>query len=357
MGSPQENLPAYPDWPVPAAELERARHFLASVPPTATVALACHGDADGLSSCAIAVRALAGRTSGKVVPLPAGPGEHAHSDTMRTKIRETGAAALLVFDMGSRGTAIIPQLPTLVIDHHVPDGAPDGAVLINAHEADPEISTSLLTRALFRGEEDDGKADWLALIGAVGDLGADRSWLRPLLRPWGKTNLTSAAAIVNAARRSSAHRPEAALAALLEADTPRDIVSGATPAARKLHAMRDEVRRETERCSKTAPRFSGKTALIEFSSPCLVHSLVATRWARRLTKQIVIAANLNYTKGHVHFSVRSQAEADLRAWLRERGEGIDSNNFAQGHPRATGGILTHGQYQRLRRNLGFGAPH
>ncbi len=200
--------------------------------------------------------------------------------------------------------------------------------------------------------------DWCAAVGALGDLGADAPFpeVANAKKAYGQKNLAETVALVNAAKRCSAHDTATALAALLAARVPADIARGGVPQHAALAAYRAQVQAERTRCSRTAPRFSGGWALLRFASPCQLHGPVASAWANRLPKQIVLAANDGYTAGNVHFSVRTRrAGENLLDRLRALRDVLESPELGQGHAQATGGILPLAQFEKLLEALGFAA--
>jgi single-stranded-DNA-specific exonuclease len=56
-------------------------------------------------------------------------GQHVHQPELIKIIQGYAPSLLIVLDQGSRGGAIVPGLPTLVIDHHKPEGFPEGATV------------------------------------------------------------------------------------------------------------------------------------------------------------------------------------------------------------------------------------
>lgn len=56
-------------------------------------------------------------------------GENVHQDSVRQRLDAAGPSHLVLLDLGSRGGPVLDNVPTLVIDHHRPDGFPDGAVV------------------------------------------------------------------------------------------------------------------------------------------------------------------------------------------------------------------------------------
>jgi single-stranded-DNA-specific exonuclease len=108
------------------------------------------------------------------------------------------------------------------------------------------------------------------------------------------------------------------------------------------------VQAEVERCARVAPEVLGDAALVRFSSGAQVHPLIATRWARRLAPAAVIAANEGFLPGRVNFAVRTAAETNLLAWLRDLPFTPSADaEYANGHPRATGGSLRVDEFERF----------
>ncbi|HLL82417.1 MAG TPA: hypothetical protein VK420_07185, partial [Longimicrobium sp.] len=303
---------------------------------------------------ALALRTLErlGRTD--VAVELSGKGEHVHADTVRARLRAARPEALLVLDMGSRGEPILEGLPTLVVDHHQPRGFPPGAVVVSAFGHEPVAPTGLLAYELFSGVTALDDLAWLALLGTVADLGTDApfSAVPALLRRHGRKNVTEAVALLNAPRRHGDHDVACALSVLLGAREPSDIAQGRVEGVDRLRAYRAEVAAEVSRCSKTRPLFAGRFALLAFQSRAKVHPLVAQRWLGRLRGKIVIAANFDYLPGKVNFAMRSTTGENLIELLRGLPLPL-RGDVAHGHPRATGGSLTHPEFAHLLEALGF----
>ena len=334
-----------------------ARAFLADLPPGARVAVAYHGDADGTASAALAVPYLrrTGRTC--AAALAPGKGEDLYSDVFSSRLRAANPDALLVLDQGSRSRAILPDVPTLVVDHH--DAPPEGvpvAVYLSGLSEKPVPTASVMTGRLLAPLADLSDLDWRIAVGAIGDLGADAPFpeVANAKRAYGRKNLTDAVALVNAAKRSGAHDTATALAALLAARVPADVAGGVVPQFDLLADYRAEVGEERARCARTAPRFAGDWALLRFASPCQIHGPIATAWVGRLPKQIVLAANEGYTPGNVHFSVRTRrANENLLERLRAFRAVTNAPELGQGHRQATGGVLSRAQFEKLLEAIGF----
>lgn len=75
------------------------------------------------------------------------------------------------------------------------------------------------------------------------------------------------------ARRTAKYDVLSAWNALLHASSPRDLVSRSSIHSGRLYEAREDVRIEIERCTHTAPTFSGdgQVALIRISSGAQVH--------------------------------------------------------------------------------------
>ena len=102
-------------------------------------------------------------------------------------------------------------------------------------------------------------------------------------------------------------------------------------------------------------RFSGEVALIPMNSPCQIHPLIAQQWRTRLKGRIVIAANLGYVPGWVHFSARTSGGHDIIAFLAQhRPPGADET-YGHGHRAASGGALRPEDWRWFLRSLGFPA--
>lgn len=342
-----------PKWPVPAETLADARNFLERQRDR-HVLIAPHTDVDGLSSGVLALRALRSLGARTTIRLP-GKGEHAHSPSFQERLRRVGADALVVLDMGSRPGPILPELPTLIVDHHQTPQFPEGAQILSGYGHEPVAPSSLLTYALVSPMVIPGPLEWLAVMGTVADLGADASlpYLKDALRRAGRKAVTEAVALLNAARRASQFAAPLALEVLMRAANASDISEGRVSGVDALRDCRMEVQREVARCAKTPPRFAGNVALLLFSSGAQIHPLVAVRWAQRLPEHIVIAANTGYLPGRVNFAMRSRMSTDLIAFLKGLKLPPMQGELANGHARATGGSLSAQDFLVFAEALGF----
>ena len=311
-----------------------------------------HNDADGLSSGALFKRVFdrIGRSS--IVRI-FGRGENPWSDATRAELADKIIGGLIVADLGVRGGTLKPGVATIVVDHHVPTGEPEATVL-TGYGFDPVPTTSLLAFHCCRTLADIDDLVWLAAVGIVGDLG-DKAPFAKLEQ--GRTRYTATAirelvSLVNAPRRSGAGNAQPAFELLMRAQSPKDALKGPHPEAETLRAARDEVKAAVESGKRVPPRVKGDVALITLDSPCQIHPLVAQAWRTRLKDKIVIAANLGFRPGWVHFATRSATGRNLITYLREVAPPNADENYGSGHEQATGGALRTEDWPVFLRNIG-----
>ena len=155
------------EWPADATAIDAARSFLHGL-TGAAFAVACDSDADGLAAAAIVERA-AQMLGGVPHILPARRGEHVHRQSMQARIRTLKPASLIVVDMGSRPDPILPDTPTLIVDHHhASRGVPPGAVVVNGFDRPPVAPSSVLAYVICRTVPGVENTGWLRSI-AVGE--------------------------------------------------------------------------------------------------------------------------------------------------------------------------------------------
>ena len=333
----------------------------------AAPAILCHDDADGLSAGAILAHAFT--RAGHDTPRPriVGRGEGAWSAELRAELtRGAPIDGLVVTDLGVEGGPILPGTPTILIDHHVPRSQPaePETTVVTGHADTPAPTSSLLAFACAQaliGHEAAGDLAWLAAIGLVGDLGereasaAFPELMQTVKRAHTLKALREAVSLVNAPRRTRASDARPALALLMKADGPRDVLSGQHPETDVLRAAQAEVKEALGMARAVAPVFAGPVALIRLHSACQIHALVAQSWTHRLSRQVVIAMNDGFREGYVHFVARSAGVPDLIAFLEARAPALGpGDQFAQGHRRATGGQVRIETWNRFAEGLGFG---
>jgi hypothetical protein len=219
------------------------------------------------------------------------------------------------------------------------------------------------------------KISWLCALGTHGDLGTTIKWQPPFpdmtstFKQHSKKSINDAVALVNAPRRSAAYNVSDAWDAVISASSPASIATND-----KLHEASAEVRRETERCTHTPPKFSadGSIALLTISSEAQIHPVIATRWSGHLKSnklEIVMCANEGYLPDKVNFSCRVARIARAR----EGAEKVDiikklesivsedgnlrkrlGESFARGHKEASGGIVGKAEWEEFKKLMGIG---
>jgi single-stranded-DNA-specific exonuclease len=138
------------------------------------------------------------------------------------------------------------------------------------------------------------------------------------------------------------------------ADSPRVIAAGTSPDVARLRAARAEVTREVQRCMHVPPQIIGEVALIRIRTKAQIHPLIAVRCRARLAGKIVLVADEEFLPGRVNFVVRSTRNIDLIAWLRSLPLGHVGDDFARGHPGATGGSLDYQEFDRVLKAISVG---
>jgi single-stranded-DNA-specific exonuclease len=261
---------------------------------------------------------------------------------MRRRITACRPDSLVVVDMGTRSGPIIPGLPTLVVDHHSANGGvPDGVLLVNGYDREPIAPSSVLAHVICRDLPGNENSAWLAALGAVADVGTAAPFACLIGFQARGTAWSKAISLLNAARRAPEDDAETALRVLQRAADVRDIVDARNPEVARLEAYRRAVQAEVARVSRVPSRIHGDAAVLRFASTAQVHPIIATRWSRRLAPAIVVAANEGFLPGRVNFAIRSHANVDLLQWLRSLPfTPSPGSEYANGHPRATGGSLS-----------------
>lgn len=303
-----------------------------------------------------------------------------HDDLTKEAISKKSPDYIFVLDQGSRKSGALCDSPhtCLIIDHHFAEegGFPEGSEYVTAHDCPPVATSSLLTYniclALTPNTED--KISWLAALGTHGDLGGTLKWQPPFpdmtatFKQHPKKSINDAVGLVNAPRRSAAYNVEEAWEAVISASSPEPLLKN-----EKLQDASWEVRRETERCTHTPPKFSrdATIAVLTISSAAQVHPVIATRWSGHLKSdklEIVMCANEGYLPGMVSFSCRiaknaRAREGDAKVDIIKRLEGIVADepdlrarlgqSFARGHKEASGGIVGKEEWEELKKLMGI----
>ncbi len=338
----------------------------------------CDFDGDGLPAGAILLRALGEAGYASVEGETRRKGESAWGPEIGGRLVERAAAegidGLIVTDLGSRDGDILAGVPLLLIDHHRPIGQPEGSTLITAYGTGDEagdgkdVATSGLlcwwcARALV-GEAKAAEWLWLAGISVLSDLGDKTTFPEVAVakKVFGGGALRDATSLLNAPRRTSEGRADAALALLMKANGPKEITSGAFPETAALLRAKEEVGEALAYARKQPPRFSkavreelgADLVAIRMHTGCQVHPLVAQQWRGRFAKSVVFGVNTGYRPGWVTFSGRAPGGVNLIEFLARHRPPEADNSYGLGHNQASGGALPVAVWNRWIREIGFG---
>ncbi|KAI1876769.1 uncharacterized protein JN550_000841 [Neoarthrinium moseri] len=371
-------------WPAPEDAITKARDFIRECAAAGKKTLIVPDkDADGLTSGAILQKTLIwlGLDPKLIAAHLLMKGASVHDQSQRKSMAAHEPAYIIVLDQGSRKSPplIEGSHKALVIDHHhaLDEDFPAGAEHVTACNSPPVATSSLLTYHICCGLHDDVRSscDWLCVMGTHGDLGNTLKWeppfpdMKPTFKAYTKKALNDAVSLINAPRRTASYDVPAAWRALTAAQAPADLLKN-----QDLLAARAEVNTEVERCTHTAPKFSGdaRIAIFRINSAAQVHPVIATRWAGHLQSpklEVILVANEGYLPGMVNFSCRIPRSARTRdppvniievlksiadkapdPTLRARlGE-----SFARGHKEASGGIVPKAEFEELMSILEIG---
>ncbi|MCL6520711.1 MAG: hypothetical protein K6T99_12865 [Armatimonadetes bacterium] len=323
------------------AEIDAGRRFFERIEPNNTIVLFFHGGVDGCCSGAIMYRTLRYHGCHLTFPVFLEKGETIYSDSLAKRALVRKPTHLIVMDTGSRNEAILPGITTMVIDHHKPEGVPPVDVYLTSFGVYPPEPSALLTYNICQEITPLNGLDWLAAVGTAGDMGvnADLEILREAKSRYEVKTIKETVALIDAARRSPSHDIATAFSALVSADSPFDITEGIIPESVILRQYRKIVSAEIRRAIKAVPKYSGKWAILQFSSQALVHPIVAAEWSNRLNENIVIAANYGYTEGNVHFSIRTKININLYEEIMGIKPPDEEEEFVSDYSKASGGVL------------------
>ncbi len=348
---------------------ERFRAFLEGLPGGrgTRMHVLCDADCDGLPAGALLVRALNLAGYGQVTVEARRKGESAWDPGVIERLRGREPETLFVLDLGSRADALLPGVATLLIDHHLPGGVPPGAELITGYGTEPTPTTGLLVWWCVRGimtPGQHGELLWLAALSILSDLGdkAPFAELDEARARWPMGPMRDAVSLLNAPRRTAAGDASEALSALLEAASPKQIVSGELAQTAALRAAKEEVATALAVAKKAAPKFSRKwrdrlgadLVALRMDTPCQVHPLVAQTWRGRFKDSIVMGVNFGFRPGYVHFSARGPKGLNVIQFLREHTPAGADQGYGNGHDQASGGAVPVGSWNDFAEDMGFG---
>ena len=334
-------------------------------------------DGDGLPAGALLARALAAAGYGRVTVEARGRGEGAWEEAVQARLAGMGLQALIVADLGVRGECVLAGVPTLLIDHHRPTGVTAGATVISAYremgpgeDAKGIETTGLLAYQCAQALVPERAAEWLWLAGIslLSDLGDKAPFpeLAEAKKLFGGGALRDATSLLNAPRRSGSGDASGAMALLMLAESPKDLLKSDDAEIVRLRdgllAAKAEVGEALALARKLPPRFSSAVreelgadlVAIRMSTPCQVHPLVAQQWRARFAKSVIFGVNTGFRAGWVHFSGRAPSGVNLITFLaNHRPEGA-TMQYGNGHDQAAGGALPNALWNGFAREIGFG---
>lgn len=355
------------------------QHFLTTLPKAhqTRIHILTDSDADGLPSAALLVRALHAAGYTATTAEVRKKHESAWNPSVLDRLRALAPEALILTDLGSRPDPLLPGVPTLLLDHHVPTGIPPEATLLTGYGSSAPASNGITDQraipttgllafwcALALAPAEAPTWLWLAAISLLSDLGDKAPFpeLAAAKKQFGGSALRDSTSLLNAPRRTASGDATAALQLLLESDSPKDLLSGRHPQLAALQAAKAEVAEALAEARKLPPRFSTKVrdelgadlVAIRMHTPAQVHPLVAQQWRARFPKSVLFGVNTGFRTGWVHFSGRAPSHVDLIAFLRAHRPPEADGHYGNGHDQAAGGALPTAVWNRFATDLGFG---
>ncbi len=329
---------------------KEAESFLRDIALASKVTLLYHGDGDGVCSAVMIYKCLQRRGHSDIIPLPLERGENPFSKSTTEKISRFITDFLIVLDSGSR-SGTFHNIRSLIIDHHVPDKAPEVEVFFNTFEDKTNRITSEAVFDLVKRIIPEDDLQWYSLTGAAADAGVSKAFRR---YTWGERKYRSkeiqeCVSLINASRRHCSFRIAEVFGLLVRSNSPAVFIEVAKEAG--IDKLREEVKLELRKNLKIAPVFSSFFALFHLNSPHQIHPLIAGIWSSKLRRYVVIAANWGYLPGKVSFSMRTESDKDLLVLLKKYRKAGEEIGF--GHSKATGGIVKEEVFRDFLRRLGF----
>ncbi|MFC7694981.1 hypothetical protein ACFQY5_40910, partial [Paeniroseomonas aquatica] len=99
-----------------------------------------------------------------------GRGENVWSPEMASELGTQEIGGLIVADLGTRAEPPLPGMATILLDHHVPTGILQAALLVSGHGLHPTPTTSLLAWWCAGAVAEVDDLLWLAALGIIGDM-------------------------------------------------------------------------------------------------------------------------------------------------------------------------------------------
>ncbi|MGI4854177.1 MAG: hypothetical protein ACRYF4_09060 [Janthinobacterium lividum] len=323
-------------------------------------------DADGLPAGALLLRTLRSAGYAQVTVEARGKFENAWMPAVHERLRLRAPGCLIVADLGARPDVLLPGVPTLLIDHHVPFGTPPGATLLTSYGTEPTATTGLLAlwcaQAIAPAVADE--LQWMAGISLLSDLGDKAPFpdLAESKKRFGVTALKDLTTLLNAPRRTAICDASQAMQLLLQSPTPKLALATPSPELDALRTAKAEVSEALALARKAPPRFSTKwrdelgadLIAVRMDTPCQVHPLVAQIWRPRFPTAVVFGVNVGFRPGFVHFAGRAPRTVNLVQFLRAHTPAGADGTFGGGHDQASGGALPVALWNPFALEMGWG---
>lgn len=342
--------------------------FLRTLPNgTATdIHILTDADADGLPAGALLLRALQAAAYTRTTVETRGKFENAWMSSVHERLRLRAPECLIVADLGTRPDNLLPGVPTLLIDHHVPFGTPPGAILLTSYGTEPTATTGLLAlwcaQAIAPSLADD--LQWMAGVSLLSDLGDKAPFpdLAESKKRFGATALKDLTTLLNAPRRTAVGDASQAMRLLLTATSPKQALATPSVEMDALRAAKAEVSEALAAARKAPPRFTTRwrdelgadMIAVRIDTPCQVHPLVAQIWRPRFPKAVVFGVNVGFRLGFVHFAGRAPTGVNLVQFLRAHTPAGADGTFGGGHDQASGGALPVALWNPFAIEMGWG---
>lgn len=340
--------------------MEIFKKFIEEIKDKERVQILCHTDSDGLCSAVIMHKALErlGLSPLDIIYPEKGEniyGEDGIGSPMREKLKKINPDALIILDLGISENIIPKDVPTLFIDHHYVYSMPKNAVCISSYEDKNARPASLLTYDLCHSICDVKDLGHLAVIGTIGDLGADNPFgiISHIHEDYSMAEIKDLGVLINSAKRSSEYDIAAALKMIMELRDPLQLKNKELPEIELLRRYRNEVNIECKKAKHIAPVFKWRVALISFSSACDIGGLLASMWAHKLQNYVIITVNFGYIPGKAEFIIKTNTKIDVVKFMESVKPESISYPIAFGHKTGAGGIVDLKLWKQIADNMGY----
>lgn len=336
------------------------KEFIEKIKDKQRIQILSHTDSDGLCSAVIIYKVLQRLGLNPLDIIYPEKGENIFCSSgaippLQEKLKQINPDALFVLDLGINADIIPQNTPALFIDHHYIYPCAGNALYISSYGDKNPRPASLLTYDLCHGVCDVKDLGHLAVIGTIGNLGADNPFniTSSINEDYSMAEIKEISVLINSAKRASVYDIAAALKMIMQLSSPRQIINKELPEVELLQRYRDEVNYECKKARHIAPVFKWKVALISFSNPCDIGGLLASMWANQLQNYLVITVNFGYIPQKAEFIIKTNTKIDVIKFM----ESVKPKNIlykiALGHKSGAGGIVDLNLWKQMAENMGY----